>query len=126
MPRRAHRLREVDPAAREARGGSELDLPGHPVSIATPGHTSGHTMFAFSRQRVLVTGDALMTGHGTSGVHGPQLLARPFHHNVAEAVGSLDALRGRGHVTILPGHGDPFSGDADELVDLALSRPVAH
>ena len=40
-----------------------IDVPGRPVPIATPGHTSGHTAFLVPGARVLLTGDALVTGH---------------------------------------------------------------
>ena len=40
-----------------------LDVPGHPVAIHTPGHTSGHCSLHLPDRGVLLAGDALMTEH---------------------------------------------------------------
>ena len=57
---RAERLTEVTPFAAES---GPLDVPGHPVPVPTPGHTSGHCAFHLPDRGVLITGDALITAH---------------------------------------------------------------
>jgi len=44
--------------------GEPLDVPGHPVPIAAPGHTPGHTAYLLRDHGIVVTGDA---GHGPVG-----------------------------------------------------------
>lgn len=36
-----------------------LNLPGRPVPVATPGHTSGHTSLFLPNSGMLITGDAV-------------------------------------------------------------------
>ncbi|NBM19278.1 MBL fold metallo-hydrolase, partial [Streptomyces sp. GC420] len=43
-----------------------LDLPGRPVPVHTPGHTAGHCGYELPEAGVLVSGDALVSGHPTS------------------------------------------------------------
>src|SRR5260370_8025325 len=54
-------------------------LPGRPMAIPTPGHTGGHCSFIVGG--VLVSGDALVTGHAVSRRKGPQLLPSGVNHN---------------------------------------------
>ncbi|MEV7397875.1 MBL fold metallo-hydrolase [Aeromicrobium sp. NPDC092404] len=107
----------------QAQGFAEgaLDLPGLPVPIVTPGHTSGHTCYHLPHTGVLVTGDALVTGHPTVRRTGPQLLPRMFHHDVAANRRSLDQLRRLSGDVLLPGHGVPWRGSYADAVDQALN-----
>ena len=98
-----------------------LDVPGRPVPIVTPGHTSGHTCYHLPQAGVLITGDALVTGHPTVGRTGPQLLAGMFHHDIAENRRSLEQLRSLSGDVLLPGHGDAWHGSYADAVDQALS-----
>ena len=82
-----------------------LDVPGRPVAVPTPGHTSGHTAFHVPGAGVLVTGDALVTGHPTSARTGPQLLDAVFHHDQAAAQRAFDLLAAFPADVVLPGHG---------------------
>ena len=107
------------PQAR-AFGSGALDVPGRPVPVVTPGHTSGHTCYHLPDAGVLITGDALVTGHPTVTRTGPQLLARMFHHDLDENRRSLEQLRSlRGNV-LLPGHGASWRGSYADAVDQAL------
>ena len=54
-------------------------LPGTPMAIPTPGHTGGHCSYVVDG--VLVSGDALVTGHPVSTHRGPQLLPGLFNHD---------------------------------------------
>ncbi len=65
-------------------------LPGAPMAIPSPGHTGGHCSFVVDG--VLVSGDALVTGHPVATRSGPQLLHKVFNHDQDGCVRSLAAL----------------------------------
>lgn len=85
-----------------------LDLPGAPVPVATPGHTSGHTCYHLPAVGAVVTGDALVTGHALLRASGPQLLPAMFHHG--DPVAGLAPLANLDADLVLPGHGEPWHG----------------
>lgn len=89
---------------------SRLDLPGSPVAVPTPGHTDGHTSYLIPGSGVLVSGDALITGHPVSRLRGPQLIVRPFSHDRDATVDSLDAIASVDAGTLFPGHGAVWAG----------------
>jgi len=95
-------------------------LPGHPVAIPTPGHTGGHCSYLVDG--VLVSGDALVTGHPTSGRTGPQLLHQVFNHDQEACVRSLGALALLETEVLVPGHGDVWRGPIQELAEQAIPR----
>jgi glyoxylase-like metal-dependent hydrolase (beta-lactamase superfamily II) len=101
-----------------------LDLPGRPVPVPTPGHTDGHAAFHLPDSGVLISGDALVTGHPTSRVEGPQLLPDMFHHERARAVASLDVLAGLEGELLLPGHGPAHRGPVREAALQAKERAL--
>jgi glyoxylase-like metal-dependent hydrolase (beta-lactamase superfamily II) len=74
---------------------------------------------------VLVVGDALVTGHGTSTVAGPQLLPSVFHHDLERARASLKELRSSGAGVVLPGHGAAWIGPVGAAIELALDAGCA-
>lgn len=86
--------------------GREYRFSGHRVvPLSTPGHTPGHLAYWLPEPRVLVSGDAVVTGHPTSTTHGAQLLDRPFNVDDDFAWRSMrDVLRQPIEV-LLPGHG---------------------
>jgi glyoxylase-like metal-dependent hydrolase (beta-lactamase superfamily II) len=88
-----------------------LDLPGAPVPVPTPGHTSGHTAYHLPGAGAVVTGDGLVTAHPVLRGTGPQVLPPFFNH--ADPVAGLAALEELDADLVLPGHGD------------ALRRPIA-
>ncbi|MFF3936855.1 MBL fold metallo-hydrolase [Streptomyces phaeofaciens] len=96
-----------------------LDLPGRPVPVHTPGHTSGHAVFHLPDAGIVVSGDALVSGHRTSRVRGPQLLPDMFHHERARALASLDVIAGLTADTLLPGHGPVHHGSVREAAHRA-------
>ncbi|MBT0769419.1 MBL fold metallo-hydrolase [Kineosporia sp. J2-2] len=96
-----------------------LDLPGSPVPVAAEGHTSGHVGYHFPALGALVTGDALVTAHGTSRLQGPQLLHTDFQEDLAQAARSLDGFVRTGAVLILPGHGPALRMPIAEAVAAA-------
>lgn len=82
-----------------------LDLPGHPVPIPTPGHTSGHTAYYLPTAGAVATGDTLVTAHPTSVIVGPQPLPNFFNHDTAAMIAGYSALESVPADLILPGHG---------------------
>ncbi|MFD7136310.1 MBL fold metallo-hydrolase [Streptomyces sp. NPDC059894] len=101
-----------------------LDLPGRPVPVHTPGHTDGHTVFHLPDAGVVVSGDALVSGHPTSRIEGPQLLPDMFHHERARAVASLDVIEDLAADVLLPGHGPVHRGSVREAAQRARERAV--
>lgn len=81
------------------------NLPGSPVAVPTPGHSPGHVAYYLPEAKTVATGDALITGHPVSRGIGPQMLHPMFHHNLPQALGSLDAVAPLDASIILPGHG---------------------
>ncbi|MEU4873226.1 MBL fold metallo-hydrolase [Streptomyces sp. NPDC021608] len=110
---------EAFPAAEGA-----LDLPGRPVPVHTPGHTDGHTVYHLPERGIVVSGDALVSGHATSRVRGPQLLPDMFHHERARAVASLDVIAGLTGELLLPGHGPLHEGSVRAAAQQARERAV--
>ncbi|MFI9645321.1 MBL fold metallo-hydrolase [Streptomyces sp. NPDC052040] len=86
-------------------GEGRLDLPGRPLPVLTPGHTDGHCAYLLPDSGILITGDALVSGHPTSRCRGPQLLPRMFHRDRARALDSLTVLAELDADVLLPGHG---------------------
>lgn len=122
LPWALHMLRNgamADPGVPEATDFGDvevIDVPGRPVPIATPGHTSGHTAYLVPGARVLLTGDALITGHPLSSVTGPQDLMRFFHHDAGAMDASLDTIAAVDADVIVPGHGPVFRGSPRDAV----------
>lgn len=112
---RVERLR-----AHDTYGEEPLDVPGRPVPVRTPGHTSGHCSLHLPERGVLLTGDALMTSHAVFNSQGPQLLPDFFNTDTHQARASLERLRGLAAEVVLPGHGPAFPGTPEEAVRLAL------
>lgn len=96
--------------------GAPLDLPGRPVPVATPGHTSGHTSFLLPDRGVLLTGDALVTLDVLTRERGPRLMPDAVTDDPAAARSSLDALAALEADLLLPGHGEPWRGTPTEAV----------
>ena len=101
-------VREGIPTARALTADIAATLPGRPVVLPTPGHTSGHCSYVVGR--VLVAGDALVTGHPLSTRQGPQLLPSLFNHSDPDCVSSLEVLAEAGTEILIPGHGDVWTG----------------
>ncbi|MFJ2829656.1 MBL fold metallo-hydrolase [Streptomyces sp. NPDC087263] len=91
-----------------------LDLPGRPVPVHTPGHTAGHCAFHLPDAGILISGDALVSGHPTSRVRGPQLLPAMFDAERAKARASLARIEALAADVLLPGHGPVHRGPVSE------------
>ena len=96
--------------------GPRGELPGVPgwVAISAPGHTPGHVAYWRSSDRVLITGDAVVTVNLNS-VQGillatPALAGPPRYTtwNWKTAMESMSALANLGPAVLAPGHGKPL------------------
>lgn len=97
------------------------NLPGLPVPIPTPGHTSGHCSYLVDG--VLISGDALVTGHPLANRNGPQLLPRVFNHDHQGCIHSLEMLAAVQATTLVPGHGEVWQGlIRDAVADASPER----
>jgi glyoxylase-like metal-dependent hydrolase (beta-lactamase superfamily II) len=102
--------------------GRAIDAPWNPVPVIVPGHTPGHTCYYLPEPKVMVVGDAFVTGHPISQRSGPQMLNRVFHSDEAQAVRSLAELAKYDVDVYLPGHGPAGTGPiADALARIAAS-----
>ena len=111
--------REGIPSARPLSTDIAATLPGRPRAIPTPGHTGGHCSYVVDG--VLVSGDALVTGHPLARAGGPQLLPSVFNHDQRQCGRSLSALADAGTDVLIPGHGDLWIGPIAEAVRQAAS-----
>lgn len=95
-------------------------VPGLPdwQCIATPGHTPGHASFFRAADRVLISGDAVLTVNLNSPaepsrhrqqVSGPPRFSTSDGHRAAESMERLARLEPR---VLAAGHGIPMIGDA--------------
>lgn len=96
-------------------------VPGRPLIVPLPGHTSGHSGLYFEDNGVFVSGDAMVTGHRTLRFTGPQLLPPMFHHDLPLCRESLGWVPDLGTVTMLPGHGPSRTGQIKSLIRSARS-----
>lgn len=119
IARRGAFVRAGIPTARALTADVAATLPGGPIAIPTPGHTGGHCSYLVDG--ILISGDALVTGHPTSSRRGPQLLDRVFNHDEADCVRSLDALALLETDILVPGHGDIWRGPIRELAGQAIA-----
>jgi glyoxylase-like metal-dependent hydrolase (beta-lactamase superfamily II) len=110
-----------------AEPGATLPVPGAPRVIFTPGHTYGHCALHLPDRDVLLTGDALVTLDPYTGRRGPQIIAGAATADSAQALLSLDRLvaHDSGATTLLPGHGEPWTGGVAAAVEQAR-RTGAH
>lgn len=99
-----------------------VDVPGRPLPIPTPGHTSGHCSFHLVEHGIVVSGDALVNRNVLTNDPGPRLMPRIFSHNWEQAAASLDALSDLNADVILPGHGAPLYMTPAEAVAKARQR----
>ncbi|MGW2743987.1 MBL fold metallo-hydrolase [Streptomyces sp. NPDC001450] len=99
-----------------------LDLPGRPVPVHTPGHTDGHCVYHLPDAGIVISGDALATGHATSRLKGPQMLHDFFHHERPRAVASLELIGALDGDTLLPGHGPVHRGSVRAAAEQARER----
>jgi glyoxylase-like metal-dependent hydrolase (beta-lactamase superfamily II) len=100
-----------------------LDLPGRPRVIHTPGHTAGHYSVALPERGVLLSGDALATFDYVTGNRrvGP----RPLNDDRDIALASLDRLAAVEAETVLPAHGEPWTGGLRRAIEITRENGSA-
>jgi glyoxylase-like metal-dependent hydrolase (beta-lactamase superfamily II) len=96
-----------------------LDVPGSPRMIFTPGHTLGHCALHLPDRDAVIAGDAVVMLDPYTARRGPRLVARAATADVARNLRSLDALAATGARTVLTGHGEPWTGGAEAMVEQA-------
>ncbi|MEU6666695.1 MBL fold metallo-hydrolase [Streptomyces sp. NPDC046727] len=115
---KSHPVAEPEPFPAEG----PFDLPGRPVPVHTPGHTDGHCVYHLPDRGIVISGDALVSGHATSRVKGPQLLLDFFHHEPTRALASLELVGALDGDTLLPGHGPVHRGSVRAAAEQARDR----
>jgi glyoxylase-like metal-dependent hydrolase (beta-lactamase superfamily II) len=88
--------------------GDELDVPGRPRVIHTPGHRPGHCALHFERHGALFVGDLICTWNPLTASVGPQIMPRAFNISSDESLASLAKIEGLEANALLPGHGEPW------------------
>jgi glyoxylase-like metal-dependent hydrolase (beta-lactamase superfamily II) len=105
--------------ARSFSSGDELDVPGRPRVVFTPGHTHGHCSFHLPDRGALIAGDAIVMRNPYTGRAGPQIVAGAATADSRGALASLDAIAESHAETLLTGHGPPWGGGAREAAERA-------
>jgi glyoxylase-like metal-dependent hydrolase (beta-lactamase superfamily II) len=99
--------------------GEQLDVPGRPRVIFTPGHTHGHCALLLEDRGVLIAGDALVTYNPYTASAGAQIVSGAATANSEQALRSLDALAPLDAAVVLTGHGDPWTEGPAAAVERA-------
>jgi glyoxylase-like metal-dependent hydrolase (beta-lactamase superfamily II) len=102
--------------------GEELDLPGRPRAVHTPGHTDGHCVIHLADRGVLFAGDALCTYNVLTGARGPALMPPAMTVNSEQALGSLEQIAKLDAQTVLVGHGEPWTEGTGPAVEAARAE----
>ncbi len=97
----------------------ELQVPGSPRVVFTPGHTVGHCALHFPDRDALIAGDAVVTLNPYTGSTGPQIVARAATADSDRALRSLQAVGETGAATVLTGHGPPWQEGAAAIAERA-------
>jgi glyoxylase-like metal-dependent hydrolase (beta-lactamase superfamily II) len=95
---------------------TEVDVPGAPRAIHTPGHTAGHAAFWLESRGVLVMGDLLCTRNPLTGARGPQLMPSAFNLSNSTILDSLSKVESLDAGVLLFGHGEPWTQGAADAV----------
>jgi glyoxylase-like metal-dependent hydrolase (beta-lactamase superfamily II) len=101
-----------------------LPVPGSPHVVLTPGHTLGHCALHLPDRDVVIAGDAVVTLDPYTGRSGPRIIARAATADSERNLRSLDALAATGASTVLVGHGPPWTGGVQAIVDQARAAGV--
>jgi glyoxylase-like metal-dependent hydrolase (beta-lactamase superfamily II) len=112
-------------SVRTFNGDQELDVPGHPRVIFTPGHTYGHCSLLFADRGAVLVGDAFVMLDPYTGRSGPCVVAGAATADRSMALTSLEALGGLEASAALTGHGPPWRGSLREAADRATAAGPA-
>lgn len=103
----------------------ELDVPGRPRVVFSPGHTLGHCALHLPDRDVLIAGDAIVMLDPYTRRTGPRLVARAATADVERNLASLDALAATGARHVLTGHGEPYHEGIEAAVAAARAAGAA-
>ncbi len=96
--------------------GDQLDVPGHPRAIHTPGHTDGHCVLYAPSHDALFVGDAVNNIHIVTGATGPHVAPAAATTSTAATYESLARIEELDAPTLYFGHGYPSSAGARAVV----------
>jgi glyoxylase-like metal-dependent hydrolase (beta-lactamase superfamily II) len=102
-----------------------LPVPGSPRVVYTPGHTLGHCALHLADRDAVIAGDALVLLDPYTARKGPRLVARAATADVERNTRSLDAIAATRARTVLTGHGEPWTGGAEQAVAEARAAGAA-
>src|SRR3954447_6660795 len=102
--------------------GAELDVPGRPRAIHTPGHSPGHCVLHVPAEGAAFVGDAMSGWSTITGAEGPILPPKEFNNSTEQARESLSRIEPLDVETLYFGHGDPWTGGAAAAVAEARTR----
>jgi glyoxylase-like metal-dependent hydrolase (beta-lactamase superfamily II) len=102
-----------------------LPEPGAPQIVPTPRHTSGHCALHLPDRDSVIAGDAIVPLDRYTGRTGTRAVARAATADSRRVLAELDALAPIGARTVLVGHGDPWTGGAEDAVARARQAGVA-
>jgi glyoxylase-like metal-dependent hydrolase (beta-lactamase superfamily II) len=105
------------PATLPFQDGETLDVPGRPRVLHCPGHTFGSCVLHLPERGVTFTGDSLVTLDPYRQKEGPTTMIPSVNQDDDLAKRSLARLRSVGQTCLLSGHGEPWSGSLDSVVD---------
>jgi glyoxylase-like metal-dependent hydrolase (beta-lactamase superfamily II) len=99
------------------RDGDVIEGPHYRLeTIATPGHTANHVVFALAGRDILFSGDHVMAWSTP--------IVAPPDGSMSDYMRSLERLRARRETTYLPGHG-PIARDGHALVEHYIAHRAA-
>lgn len=112
-------------AVRTFGEGEQLDVPGRPTVLFTPGHTHGHCSLLLADRGAVLAGDAFVTLDPYTGRSGPCIVAGAATADSRQALASLDRLASADANVALTGHGPVWRGRLRDAVDRAVAAGPA-
>jgi glyoxylase-like metal-dependent hydrolase (beta-lactamase superfamily II) len=103
----------------------QLDVPGRPQVIFTPGHTDGHCSLLFADRGAVLVGDAFVMLDPYTGRSGPCIVAGAATADSARALTSLNSLAHCDADVALTGHGPAWRGSMSEAAARANDAGAA-
>jgi glyoxylase-like metal-dependent hydrolase (beta-lactamase superfamily II) len=96
--------------------GDQLDVPGQPRAIHTPGHTDGHCVLYAPSQDALLVGDAVNNIDIGTGESGGRVAPTAANTSTDQAYESLAKIEELAVSTMYFGHGDPSTAGPRAIV----------
>jgi glyoxylase-like metal-dependent hydrolase (beta-lactamase superfamily II) len=106
--------------------GEQLEVPGRPIAIHTPGHSPGHCVLYVPAEGAAFAGDALCGWNTATGAQGPILPPPQFSNSMEQARASLARIEAIDAQTLHFGHGEEWTGGAAAAVAEARARDGQH